>query len=35
MTAGGGYIAAPSHGVRYAPEVLAAMNDEITTYGRY
>jgi hypothetical protein len=32
--AGGGYIAAPSHTVPYDPALLAAMNDEIATYGR-
>ena len=31
---GGGYIAAPSHSVPYDPQALAAMNDEITRYGR-
>ena len=35
MAAGGGYIAAPSHSVRYTPEVLAALKDEIASYGRY
>jgi len=34
MAAGGGYIAAPSHNVPYDPELLAAMRDEIATYGR-
>jgi uroporphyrinogen-III decarboxylase len=34
LAAGGGYIAAPSHGVPYDPDVLAAMNDEIAAYGR-
>jgi len=34
MAPGGGYIAQPSHGVPYDPAVLAAMEDEITTYGR-
>ena len=34
MAAGGGYIAAPSHSVPYDPEIIAAMKDEITTYGR-
>jgi hypothetical protein len=34
MAVGGGYIAAPSHGVQYVPEIIAAMNDEIATYGR-
>ena len=35
LGAGGGYIAAPSHSVPYDPAVLEAMNDEISTYGRY
>ena len=30
---GGGYIAAPSHGVPYRPEVVEAMRDEIRSYG--
>jgi uroporphyrinogen decarboxylase len=34
MASGGGYIAAPSHSVPYDPEVIAAMKDEIATYGR-
>ena len=34
MAAGGGYIAAPSHSVPYAPELLYAMTDEIAGYGR-
>jgi len=34
MASGGGYIAGPSHGVPYNPEIIAAMNDEINTYGR-
>jgi len=34
LGAGGGYIASPSHGVPYNPEIVAAMNDEISTYGR-
>lgn len=34
MAAGGGYIAGPSHGVPYIPEIIAAMNDEIANYGR-
>jgi uroporphyrinogen-III decarboxylase len=34
LGAGGGYIAAPSHSVPYTPEIMAAMNDEIATYGR-
>ena len=33
MAAGGGYIAAPSHSVPYDPALLAAMNDEIDTFG--
>jgi hypothetical protein len=34
MALGGGYIAAPSHGVPYDPAPIEAMNDEIETYGR-
>ena len=34
MAAGGGYIADPSHTVPYDPDILHAMNDEISTYGR-
>ena len=34
MAEGGGYIASPSHGVPYDPEIIDAMNDEIATYGR-
>lgn len=34
MAAGGGYIAAPSHGVPYDPAIIEAMHDEIATYGR-
>jgi uroporphyrinogen decarboxylase len=34
LAGGGGYIAGPSHGVPYEPELMAAMNDEIATYGR-
>lgn len=34
MAEDGGYIAAPSHDVPYSKEVLAAMNDEIESYGR-
>ncbi|MEI6218259.1 MAG: uroporphyrinogen decarboxylase family protein [bacterium] len=34
MAAGGGYIASPSHGVQYKAAIIAAMNDEIDTYGR-
>ena len=33
MATGGGYIAAPSHGVPYKPEIISAMNDEIAKYG--
>ena len=32
---GGGYIAAPSHGVPYDQELIDAMNDEIASYGSY
>lgn len=35
LGAGGGYIAAPSHGVPYDQELIDAMNDEIRVYGRY
>lgn len=28
------YIAAPSHGVPYRPEIVEAMKDEIHVYGR-
>jgi hypothetical protein len=35
MAPGGGYIAAPSHSVPYDPALLAAMRDEIATYGRH
>ena len=31
---GGGYIAAPSHGVPYDPAIIDAMNDEIACFGR-
>ena len=31
---GGGYIAAPSHGVPYEQDLIDAMNDEIEIYGR-
>ena len=31
---GGGYIADPSHFVPYSDDVVAAMNDEIDSYGR-
>lgn len=34
MAAGGGYIAAPSHSVPYEKDVIDAMNDEISKYGR-
>ncbi|MFZ2658665.1 MAG: uroporphyrinogen decarboxylase family protein [Victivallales bacterium] len=34
MAGGGGYIASPSHGVPYDQELIDAMNDEISTYGR-
>lgn len=34
MSAGGGYIAAPSHSVPYRKELLDALNDEIAEYGR-
>lgn len=30
----GGYIAAPSHSVRYDPKIIDAMNEEIGLYGR-
>ena len=30
----GGYIAAPSHGVRYDQQIIDAMNEEIELYGR-
>ena len=33
LAAGGGYIAAPSHGVPYKQELIDAMNDEIRLYG--
>ena len=33
LAAGGGYIAAPSHGVPYRQELIDAMNDEIKLYG--
>ncbi|MEN6355481.1 MAG: uroporphyrinogen decarboxylase family protein [Armatimonadota bacterium] len=35
MGKGGGYIAGPSHGVPYRPEIINAMNNEIADYGRY
>ena len=34
LSAGGGYIAAPSHSVPYDPDLVDAMNDEIVSYGR-
>lgn len=34
LAAGGGYIAGPSHSVPYKQELLEAMNDEISIYGR-
>lgn len=34
MAADGGYVAGPSHGVPYDPELIDAMNDEIAVYGR-
>jgi hypothetical protein len=34
LAPGGGYIAAPSHCVPYDPQILAAMEDEIQSYGR-
>mgnify|MGYP000889444282 FL=1 len=34
LAPGGGYVAAPSHSVPYDKDLLAAMNDEIATYGR-
>jgi hypothetical protein len=34
MAEGGGYIASPSHGVRYDPKIIAAMDEEIASYGR-
>lgn len=34
MAEGGGYIAAPSHGVPYKKNLIDAMNDEISVYGR-
>ncbi len=34
LATGGGYIAAPSHRVPYKQELIDAMNDEITVYGR-
>jgi len=33
MAEGGGYVAAPSHGVPYSPEILEAMHGEIASYG--
>lgn len=34
LAEGGGYVAAPSHGVPYDEEIINAMDDEIATYGR-
>lgn len=34
LAGGGGYIAAPSHGVPYDQALIDAMNDEILTYGK-
>lgn len=34
MAEGGGYMAAPSHGVPYRQDIIDAMHDEIRTYGR-
>lgn len=34
LAEGGGYIAGPSHGVPYDPEIIGAMKDEIACYGR-
>ena len=34
LARGGGYIASPSHSVPYDPDVVAALNDEIRSYGR-
>ena len=34
LAAGGGYIAAPSHSVPYDQDLIDAMNDEISVYGR-
>ncbi len=35
MGKGGGYIAMPSHSVPFRKDVVDAMNDEISRYGRY
>lgn len=35
MSAGGGYVAQPSHSVPYNPVVLQAMKEAIAEYGRY
>ena len=35
LSAGGGYIAAPSHSVPYDQALIDAMNDEIAVYGCY
>jgi len=34
LAAGGGYIAEPSHAVPYRREIMEAMRDEISTYGK-
>ncbi|MFA6717373.1 MAG: uroporphyrinogen decarboxylase family protein [Victivallaceae bacterium] len=34
LAEGGGYIAAPSHGVPYNEEIINAMNSEISIYGK-
>jgi hypothetical protein len=34
MAEGGGYIASPSHSVPFDKELIDAMNNEITVYGR-
>jgi hypothetical protein len=34
LAQGGGYIAAPSHSVPFDEAIIAAMNDEINSYGR-
>jgi hypothetical protein len=33
LAPGGGYIAAPSHGVPYRPEIVQALNDAIADFG--
>jgi uroporphyrinogen decarboxylase len=35
LAPGGGYIAAPSQGLPYRPEILQAMNEVIARYGRH